>query len=260
MKHVHRFFVDEALTAGVPVRLEGDDGFHAVRVLRLKAGDAVELADAKGLVFPARVTESELRGQQAAFEAVPGNLAEGKAASPVDAHGLTVVQALPAGRKMDLIVEKLSEIGVGRLVPVFTEKSVVREAHARSEKAARWRRVAKAAAAQSKRSAVMGIDEPLRLPQWLEAFSGEALVLSTETEGAPLGKALSEMFGDGRAAGKVRPLALIAGPEAGFSAGEMAMMEKHGVRFISLGHLVLRTETAALVAATVVMHRLGVIG
>lgn len=260
MKHVHRFFVGQTLIAGEPVRLEGDDVFHAVRVLRLKAGDTVELADEAGRVFQAVVTDTGSKNR-AALEAVPGSQAASVAVLSEKTPRLTVVQALPSGRKMDLIVEKLSEIGVERLVPVLTKKSVVRETQGKGEKMARWRRVAKAAAAQSKRTGVMAIDEPVGLAQWLADFDGAALVLSTEVEGRPLGNALWAVLGDRAADGvRIPALALIVGPEAGFSTEEINKMKGHGVCFASLGRPVMRTETAALVAATVVMHRLGVIG
>ncbi|MBE0428392.1 MAG: 16S rRNA (uracil(1498)-N(3))-methyltransferase [Thermoleophilia bacterium] len=260
MKHIHRFFVSRELKTGMPVRLEPDDAFHAAAVLRLVEGDPVELADASGRVFEAVISGTGGNGgkgrevEAVARRRLTSQFRSGKA----EVISLVVVQALPRGRKMDLIVEKLSEIGVARLVPVVSEKSIPASGRSQGGKVARWRRVARAGSAQSKRAQIMSVDEPLRLDEWLGGDKGKLLVLATELAGKPLGQAMEEMR---RASGRyAREITLVIGPEAGFSRSEVAMFKGRDADFVSLGPWVLRTETAALVAATVVMHRLGVIG
>lgn len=253
MKHIHRFFSSTILVTGSRPLLGDDDSFHASRVLRLRRGDALEISDAQGALFEARVEGT----RDGSMEVLVGSrLADppGAAEAPV---ALTVLQALPKGRKLDMVVEKLSELGVDRLVPVYSEKSVARDVPDREGKVERWRRIARAAAGQAKRRRIMAVEDPVRLEEWLPLYEGALLVLSTEVEGAPLGEAVLEAAapaGDGAA------LALAIGPEAGFSDAEIEAFHRHGARFVSMGPLVLRTETAALAAATVVMHRLGAIG
>lgn len=241
MKHIHRFFLSQDINPGDEVALDVDDYFHAVKVLKLRAGDEVELAAADESVYRGRVVST---GQDCRV-AADTLIAMGRSSA-----GLTVVQALPRGRKLDLVVEKLSELGVERLAPVSTSQSVSPPVKP-GEKMKRWKRIARAAAAQAKRTAVMEIDEPVALSDWLRSAAGTVIVLATENDPAPLGEVI---------AGASLPLALVIGPESGFSDDEIQSMEAGGAVFGGLGGLVLRTETAALVAATVVLHRLGRIG
>ncbi len=247
MKHIHRFFVTDSLAGGRTVRLEDGDAFHAARVLRLKAGDAVELADGGGRVFAAAVTAVD-----GTVEARVGEMLAG--ADPEAAARLAVVQALPKGRKLDLVVEKLAELGVPRLVPVYTDRSAARPQKP-GGKFERWGRIARSAAAQSKSSRIMTVDQPADLRGWLAEHAGPVVVLSTEAAGEPLGGLAA-----GLAAGTDAPLALVVGPEAGFSPAELESLRAAGARFASLGGQVLRTETAALVAAAIVLHRQGRLG
>lgn len=242
MKHIHRFFVSQNISSGDSACLDDDDTFHAARVLRLAPGDEIELADAAGRVFASRITTVDGKIKAIA----QSEIGMRRAAVP-----LTVVQAVPRGQKMDMIVEKLSELGVPRLVPVFTASSVAGPAGGRGKKLDRWRRLARSSASQSKRSQIMAVDDSLDLFEWLENTEGTVMVLSTETEGKPLGAAVLE---------KPPPYSLVVGPEAGFDADEIGKIMDAGTLFVSLGRQVLRTETAAIVAATVVLHRLGAVG
>jgi 16S rRNA (uracil1498-N3)-methyltransferase len=252
MKHIHRFFIQTPITTGESVTLDEDDAFHAVRVLRLKEDETVELADGRGRVYSA-IVAGVGRGRHAVVEVIPGEPLVQRQASTLKG-GLTVVQAIPGGRKMDLIVEKLSEIGVAVLVPVWSENSRVRDSGGARGKIERWRRVARAAAAQSKRGLIMEVAEAQPLSRWLDGYGGQVLALVTEVESSPLGESLAG------SASRDEALALVVGPEAGFSAAEIDTLAGAAARFVSLGPLTLRTETAALVAATIVMHRQGRIG
>ncbi len=242
MKHTHRFFISRPLAAGQKACLENQDSFHAGRVLRLRSGDSVELAGSDGRVFMAKVGRS-------------GDLVEATALSEIEGSSqlkeLVVAQALPQGRKLEAVVEKLSEIGVAKLVPLRTERSVVRRLDGVAAKLDRWRRVAAAAAKQSRRAVIMHVSEPVAMDEWVSSFSGPVIALTTEMTGSSLGEAV---------AGTGPPLAVLVGPEAGFSDAELDLLKRNGACFASLGGQVLRTETAALVAASIVMHRLGWLG
>jgi len=240
MRHIHRFFVKQEIDTGQSATLASEDAFHATRVLRLKPGVRVELADPGGRVYAGEVLEVGERVLVKAVELLAGAGLE---------SGLTVAQAIPRGRRMDLVVEKLSELGVDRLVPVWTDNSVS-PPEAGGEKMGRWRRLARAAAAQSKRDSVMTVEEPSGLSGWAAGARG-LIVLATENDPPPLGGVLD---------GLEPPLSLVIGPEAGFSQAELSGLESCGAAFGSLGGLVLRTETAALVAATIVLHHMGRLG
>lgn len=243
MKHIHRFFVTDTLSSGSTARLDLDDSFHATRVLRLRPGDPLELAGPDGRVFHSVVTLVD--------ESLEARAEEEIHLQPAAGVELTVAQSLPRGKKMDVVVEKLSEIGVSRLVPLYSEKSVRRSGSGSGEKLERWRRIARSAAGQSRQSRVMVVEEPVQLRDWFNRYSGTLIALTTEVEGIPLGQAVE---------GAAASFALLTGPEAGFSSEETRLLKEHGAVYASLGPMVLRTETAALVAAVVVMHRLGAIG
>lgn len=245
MKHTFRFFIARPLAGGERVCLDKEDAFHAAQVLRLKQGEPLEVADSGGSVFQATVTTVEGRveveiGEE--IEAVPMPLF------------LTVAQALPKGRKMDLIVEKLSEVGVGCLAPVFSDKSVAGPSLS-SEKVERWRRIAKSAAAQSRRAEIMSVAAPLPLSGWLEQYRGPLLALATEREGEPLGALACGLIAEAQ-----EGVALVVGPESGFSSAELELLAAAGARFASLGPQIMRTETAALVASVIILHRAGALG
>lgn len=240
MNHIHRFFVSHPLAEGQSATLEEGDGFHAARVLRLKTGDSLELADARGRVFTAEVT-----GINGELTALAGQQLE---AGWEEAFQLTIVQALPSGRKMDMVVEKLSELGTDVLMPVFTQKSRVRPES--GDRLGRWRRLARAAASQARRNRPMEIAEPRQLEDWLRGAADPVIVLATEVSAAPLGECLPERG----------PLTLVVGAEGGFAPDEIERLDRTGARFASLGTRLLRTETAALTAAAIIMHRWGALG
>lgn len=243
MKHIHRFFANERLSSGQTVRLSSNDAFHAARVLRLRPGDRLELADGEGRAFRAEVKQAGDEVAAVVGEEIP--------VQPDAEIELTVVQSMPKGKKMDLVVEKLSEIGVNSLIPVYTDGSVARPKPGGGEKLERWRRIARASAGQSRRTRVMEIAEPMALADWLASREGTLIVLATEIDSVPLGLAVENFQA---------PLALMAGPEAGFTKGEISLLQGSGAVFANLGSLVLRTETAALVATAIIMHRLGGLG
>jgi 16S rRNA (uracil1498-N3)-methyltransferase len=214
--HVFRFFVAAPGAAGAELALAPADRRHAESVLRLAPGDLVEVADAAGAVWTAELCgEGRVR------------LAERREAV-VPATGCTVWLALAGGRS-DLAVEKLTELGVRAIGPLLAERA---KGTARLE---RWRRVAEAASKQAKRG---------RPPELLApAAPAEALAMP----GAVL---LDHEAPDAVSLEPARDAVLLVGPEAGWSDAERAAARAAGAPIWRLpGDLVLRSETAAIVAA-----------
>jgi 16S rRNA (uracil1498-N3)-methyltransferase len=220
--------------------LRGAEARHLVEVLRARPGDPVSLADGSGAVWQARVAAvgAEVRLALGARTDV---------ARP--RPRLVVVQALPKARKLDEVVQRLTEIGVDRLVPVHSARSQVRLDAARAAKAVtRWRAVALAASKQSRRARRLEVAE---VGSWDDAFAG-----------APAGAVLWEEATAGlraviAGAAGAAELVLGIGPEGGLTAAEV---EATGLPAASLGPTILRTETAALVAAAVVLAAAGRLG
>lgn len=235
----HFFVAPEDVDASTAV-LRGDEAHHLVRVLRTRPGDAVSLADNTGVVYDARVTE--LHADEVTLTL------RSRREAPAPRPRLTVVHALPKARKLDDVVQRLSEVGVDRLVPVHSARSEVELRDEKADKAlGRWRAVALAAGKQSRRPRLL---EVAAVGHWRSAFAGaEAGAVLWEEEGTGLRQVVRDL--------RERDpdeFVLGVGPEGGLTEGEVAAS---GLPGASLGPTVLRTETAGLVAASVTLAEVG---
>jgi len=221
-----RLFVDAPLRSGGLVELPERAAHHAQRVLRLRAGDPITLFDGRGGEWEAKLA----RGGTAAV--VAWHDIEREARLQV-----TLVQGVSAGERMDLTVQKATELGVAAVQPVLARKSVLRVAGARADaRVEHWRRVAIAACEQCGRNRIPEVLGLVPLAQYCRAASGALRLLLAPDARTPLSAAA------GRGSG---PVTLAVGPESGFDAGEEALLELAGFVAVRLGARVLRTETAA---------------
>ena len=229
---VARFYTEGALRAGGVSLLPEDTAHHAVHVLRLRPGDEVVLFNGRGGEYAGRIAAADrLR--------VSVDVLEHRRVERESPLAVTLVQGVSAGEKMDFTVQKATELGVAALQPVIAARSVGRLAGERAElKRAHWRRVAIAACEQCGRNRVPEVLPVLALAQFCGAAASEGarLLLSPL---AQLGLRAARLDG---------AVTLAAGPEAGFSAEEEAMLADAGFLPVRLGPRVLRTETAALAA------------
>ncbi len=201
-----------------------------LKVLRGRRGDALEVVDADRRLFAA-----ELRGGRdaAILEALE---------APEEDVEVSLYQAVPKGGRMDLVIEKATEVGVTRIVPLVTQRGIVEP---RGGKVERWRRVAEAAARQSLR---MGVPEVLGPVPFAEAarWAGEHGVLLHNGAGLD---PLEDVVGS--------PVRLFVGPEGGWSEEEMRLAGEAGLAFAQLGPYRLRSETAGMVAVARARAALG---
>lgn len=233
-----RFHCAFALSPHARIELPEAIAHHAARVLRLRDGDTVALFDGNGGEYPAtlRIAGKTVHAELGAHDPREAELA----------GGITLVQGLPSGDKMDWIVEKAVELGVRHLVPIAAQRSVLQLNGERQDKRlAHWRRIAAAASEQCGRNRLMHIDPVMPLARWLETPAAGHRLLCHPEDGAPLKTALGNP-------GSYRSIALLVGPEGGWSDTEREAARAAGVVTASFGPRVLRTETAglALVAAT----------
>ena len=204
------------------MRLPEGEARHVLKVLRGRRGDVIEVADADRRLFLA-----ELRvGDEATVLEALQTLED----TDID---LTLYQAVPKGGRMDLVVEKATEVGATRIVPLVAERGIVRP---RDGKVERWRRVTKAAARQSLRVGVPEVAEPIGFFEAVrEAGEGGVLL-----ENSPKLEVLETVVSS--------PAALFIGPEGGWSEEELRSAEEAGLVLAQLGPYRLRTETAGMVA------------
>ncbi len=239
-----RVHVEAALAEGVRVGLAGSAAAHVSRVLRLGAGDALTLFNGDGQDYPSRITGLG-RGR---VEVTVEGRAAARAESPL---AVTLAQGIARGERMDLVVQKATELGVAAIVPVATARSVVRlDRDTRERKLAHWRGVAVAACEQCGRARVPAVADPLPLAAQLAAPpAGTRLLLAPGAE--------TSLTAVARGAGSVE---LLVGPEGGLEDAERQAALAAGYRACSLGPRVLRSETAAIAALAVLQAVAGDLG
>ncbi|CAB3734552.1 16S rRNA (uracil(1498)-N(3))-methyltransferase [Achromobacter piechaudii] len=233
-----RFFCDIPLSAGTRIALPDALAHHALRVLRLKAGESVVLFNGQGGEYPAVLDVDGKAGyaQLGDFSAREAELA----------GRITLVQGLPSGDKMDWVVEKAVELGASRVSPIAAQRSVLQLSGPRLDKrVAHWQRIAQSAAEQCGRNRLMAVDTPRSLADWL-AEPAEGLRLLCHPEAG------EDLAGKLRAAPGLTALTLLVGPEGGWSDKELELARQAGVQAVRFGPRVLRTETAGLALVSAV--------
>jgi 16S rRNA (uracil1498-N3)-methyltransferase len=237
-----RVYVAGPLVSGRRVKLEGNAASHITRVLRLRVGAALVLFDGSGGEYEGSIDQAH--GGEVIVAV--GARADAERESPLP---VTLAQGVSRGERMDLVVQKATELGVSRLVPVLTERSVVRLDEERSDrKSSHWRAIAIAACEQCGRNRLPQVTLPARLREFLRgsAADGTKLLLSPQAtrriEDVP------------------RPQSgatVLIGPEGGLTDEEQQSAGATGFVAVRLGPRVLRTETAAIAALTLLQREFG---
>jgi len=254
---LHRFFVTRTLPeGGAPswaLPLSPKDVRHLGLVLRLAPGEHVMLADPAGREAQATLVEVSAEGVVADVAAP---------SSPAARPRVALAQGLARRERMEMVIQKATELGVSEILPVAFARSVVKlDDEKAGKRTERWRRIAEEAAKQSQRATVPLVREPVDIQGLIEAAQGFDVVLVPweETVGTPapgIGEAL-----DAAGAGARTSVLLVIGPEGGLEPAEVAAIgrEAAGVT-VGLGDTVLRTETAGVIAAALAMYELGGLG
>ena len=238
-----RFFAD-GVKDGV-IKITGEDAGHIFRVLRGKPGDTLTVCDGRGTDYEARITEAG--ASEIILEAV--------SQSPTQSEpklSLTLYQALPKADKMELIIQKCVELGVYRIVPVNTERCVVKiEKNKEAKKLDRWRKISESAAKQSGRGLIPEIGSVMDFGAALKeaAQNGRAIIPYELEQDRSLRDFLDGLSDEERAG----HLAVFIGPEGGFTESEIVRATEQGVVPITLGKRILRTETAGMAVVANVM-------
>ena len=233
-----RVHVATDLRAGARIALPDAAGAHLVRVLRLGVGAPLAVFDGNGAEFDAQIETA--RGTR-----VTVVLLERRAGAAESSLALTLLQSISRAERMDWTVQKATELGVVRIVPLKTEYTIVRlDAAGAEKKRQHWASIAASACEQCGRATVPAIELPQTLPEYIAA--------QREAGAAPAGLKLAL---DPQAGSALRALpalgdaaSLLVGPEGGLSDAELKLAVQHGFTAVRLGPRVLRTETAAVAA------------
>jgi 16S rRNA (uracil1498-N3)-methyltransferase len=245
---VRRFTVAPDRLTGSRVTFDRDESHHLTHVLRLRPGDTVIASDGAGRDYTVRLDR--------VGDSVTGAVlreAERTAESPLV---VTLLQGVAKGDRMERIVRAATELGVARVCPVLTERTVVRLDPGRwRERARRWQRVAREATKQCGRAVIPVVEPPRPLGEWLAGLQAPdlALCLWKDAE-VPLGAVLDAHVH------APRSLALLVGPEGGLAVSEVDAARAHGMAVTKLGPRTLRTETAGPAILAILQERWGDLG
>lgn len=243
---MHRVRIPPGMQNGDTVTLPATEAHYVAHVLRLRVGDTITAFDGAG-------QEWQLQLIEVSTTTVQGQVRTTQAPATACLKPVVLGQALPKSAKMDLIVEKCSELGLTTLVPLHTERTVVREVPGRMQtKLARWRRVAAAAARQSGRRTLLDLQPPRSLPDFCAHYrSAPVKIVCWEGEQH---RSLRQALDTGV---DPSPLVVLIGPEGGLTTDEIAIAQTHGFLPASLGPHILRTETAAIAMISIIRYSLG---
>ena len=232
---IPRFHCPFPLAPGAQVELPETAAYHALKVLRMKAGDSVILFDGRGGEWRAELLGAKVSSGETA-RATIRELCDRNVESPLP---VTLVQALPSGDKMDWVVEKSVELGVAAIQPVAAKRSVVRlSAERMARRVTHWNAIASAACEQCGRNHVPIVAPVLDLPQYLASVQAQnATCLILSPEGTTFLRALGKPD---------KPVIVMIGPEGGWEENELQAARAAGFQALQLGPRVLRTETAGV--------------
>jgi len=237
-----RVFIDSDLAAGQRLTVEGSAGNHIVRVLRARVGDELTLFNGRGGEYGASIDEIRR-------DTVQVSVREHRNQERESTFELTLAQGISRGERMDWVVQKATELGVTRIAPLFTERSMVHlDGKQALKKMQHWRGIAVSACEQCGRNLVPEIAAPIALHGLLEKPVGRgiSLLLSPTSE-----QRVADIAGSPEGA------TVLIGPEGGLAQVEQDAALRSGFTAVRMGPRVLRTETAAVCALTLLQQKFG---
>lgn len=248
---MHRFFIAPEGITGSIVEIDGVQARHLEKVLRLKAGDRVLVFDGQGHEYQVKLLGKEKDTWKGEIESIIADTGE-------PGVRLTLVQGIPKGDKMDTIIQKAVEIGVKRIIPMCSEHNVVRlTGDKATKKVQRWQLIAREACKQCRRNIIPQISSVVDFAALLPGLADYPVVMLYEhEEQLRLGRLLKEQGRNFRE----QDIYLLVGPEGGFSDQEVELARRQNAYIAGLGPGILRTETAGLVAASIVLYEYGELG
>jgi 16S rRNA (uracil1498-N3)-methyltransferase len=248
---MHKFFTPKENFMDSEAKILGDDVKHLYKVLRLNEGDKVVLNNCAGEEFLSVI--KSITKQEVILEIREKLLINNESRVKI-----YLFQGLPKAQKMDLIVQKGTELGITEFIPIITDRVDIK-LKGDFKKLDRLNRIALEAAKQSKRTIVPKVVEPINFEETLEKVKAMDLVVVPYENAEGFGvKTLFKTLGN--KADNIEKVGIIIGPEGGFETFEIDKLKDNGAYIVTLGSRILRTETAGFVATSLVNYEIGDLG
>lgn len=235
------FFVDKDAFCSDPIVIEGDEANHIIKVLRMKKGDSLTVFDGDGNCADGKIDSVD-------GKTVTVNVEKRYPSETEPQIKITLFQGIPKNPKMDLIIQKATELGVVEIVPVNTKRIVAKID--KEAKVERLQRIAFEAAKQCGRAYIPKVSYPISFEEAvkrMQAMDGAIIPYECEKDGK---------IGDSVNC-SMKSLGILIGPEGGFEEKEVKRAEEAGIKRVTLGKRILRTETAGLIAAALCLYIAG---
>ncbi|SDC73830.1 MULTISPECIES: 16S rRNA (uracil(1498)-N(3))-methyltransferase [unclassified Candidatus Frackibacter] len=247
---MHHFFVEPKNIVDEQIRITGSDVRHITKALRLQPDDKISVADGQGQKYIIKIVETS-------EEVVIGEIQDEFVAQVEPEVKVTLLQGLPKSKKMDLIVQKCTELGIDQVIPMETKRSVVKLKPSKAKRRQkRWQKIAEEAAKQSGRATIPKVGELKDFIDLEEIITDYDLVLIPweDEDSDGLKNNLQNL--------DLNPekILLVIGPEGGFASEEVDKAKELGAKSVTLGPRILRTETAGLAALSMILYEAGDLG
>lgn len=253
------FFVSSKDIKGNEVLITGNEAKHIITVLRKRKGDRIDVFDGYGNGFRVRILEID---RSARLPRVKAEIINQKKRETEPKLKITLFQSIPKGNRLGFIIQKSTEIGISEIVPITTERTLVKLDYEKiKQRTLRWQKIAREAAKQSGRNTIPKVGPVLDFSQALREFSARKFPMGIIAWEMEEKSHLREVLRSGVGSGvSDLALAIFIGPEGGFTREEVEEAKKMGLVPASLGSRILRTETAGLVAAITALYESGDLG
>lgn len=246
---MHRFFVDNKNIDEKFIEIELEDVKHIKNVLRLEIGDEIEVSNKLGIDYRCKI--SEMNKERVMCEILDSSKSKGE--SSID---IVLFQGLPKSTKMELIIQKSTELGVKKIVPLVTSRCVtkINDRKKEDKKIERWSKIAEEAAKQSKRGIIPEIGNIMSFKEALDYLKHEDMVIVPYESEKNIGikKVLKNCTS--------KKINIIIGPEGGFDESEIDELKSINAHIVTLGPRILRTETAGFTTSALILYELGDLG
>ena len=267
---MNRFFVSDISESNKEVVITGSDVNHIVNVLRLGVGDEIMVSDGSSRDYLCRISGLDMNNVQKnglkngqINDSNNGMFVIAEIIDVFDSNAelqadIYLYQGFPKGDKFETIIQKCVELGVHEIIPVMMERTIVKlDDKKRQKKVERFNGISASAAKQSRRGIIPEVTGFMSMKEAISrASTGLILVPYESAEGMDYSRKVINEVSDGVRAGKIKNISVFIGPEGGFADSEVKALEEAGAKIISLGHRILRTETAGMTVMSILSYML----